>query len=312
MLLAGNAGRVETTLLILVVSTIVVIAGINGRATAVLGTALLAVMVLVSATDPLLRVRTFFGVIEVRNMGERVSEYSGTDAPRHPVLRRAHRRLAATSYYAPGGPMGDVFDDLRTRIPSGARVGVVGLGVGTSLAYALPTDDWTFFEIDQAVIDIARDQRYFTYVRDAAAPVRMVLGDARLSIAEEPAGSFDVLVVDAFSSDSVPVHLLTREALELYHRTLRPGGIVLLHLSNRYYDLLPAVNSTARAAGLGVLALSYSPGPESRERLAAEGSTYAIVGDWPSVERFRSRDWSGSKLGPVFTDDFANLLGTLL
>ena len=311
MLLAGNAGRVETTLLILVVSTIVVIAGINGRATAVLGTALLAVMVLVSATDPLLRVRTFFGVIEVRNMGERVSEYSGTTLHGTQFFDE-DRRLAATSYYAPGGPMGDVFDDLRTRIPSGARVGVVGLGVGTSLAYALPTDDWTFFEIDQAVIDIARDQRYFSYVRDAAAPVRMVLGDARLSIAEEPAGSFDVLVVDAFSSDSVPVHLLTREALELYHRTLRPGGIVLLHLSNRYYDLLPAVNSTARAAGLGVLALSYSPGPESRERLAAEGSTYAIVGDWPSVERFRSRDWSGSKLGPVFTDDFANLLGTLL
>ena len=120
-----------------------------------------------------------------------------------------------------------------------------------------------------------------------------------------------MLVVDAFSSDAVPVHLLTREALQLYHRVLRPGGIVLLHLSNRHYDLIPVANATARSAQLGVLALAYAPGTRLAEELSAAATSYVIVGDWPSVERFRYRDWSDSDLGPIFTDDFANLLAAL-
>ena len=110
---------------------------------------------------------------------------------------------------------------------------------------------------------------------------------------------------------ATPVDLLTREALQLYHRTLRPGGIVLLHLSNRHYDLIPVANATARSAGLGVLALAYAPGTRLAEDLNAAPTSYVIVGDWPSVERFRYRDWSDSRRGAVFTDDFANLLSAL-
>src|SRR5204863_4049422 len=124
-------------------------------------------------------------------------------------------------YYHRTGPMGQAFATF-TGAFAKPHVAVVGLGAGSLAAYAQPGERWTFYEIDPAIEAMARDGRYFTYLRDARAEVRVVLGDARLSLAKEEPAALDLLVVDAFGSDAIPIHLLTREALALYLRDLRP------------------------------------------------------------------------------------------
>jgi len=127
------------------------------------------------------------------------------------------------------------------------RVGVIGLGVGTIAAYARPQDYYHFYEINPLVLKIARSE--FTFLSDCPAHLDIIIGDARLSLAREPSEKFDVLVVDAFSGDSVPVHLLTREAMTLYLQHLQPGGILALHVSNLYLNLAPIVRLNAESLG---------------------------------------------------------------
>lgn len=126
---------------------------------------------------------------------------------------------------------------------------MVGLGAGSLACYAQPGDTWRFFEIDPAVVRMAQDPAWFTFLHVCAPAAPIVQGDARLTIAAEPKSSFDVLVLDAFSSDAIPVHLLTREALRLYWQKIRPGGVLLVHISNRYMELESVVGATASAGG---------------------------------------------------------------
>jgi SAM-dependent methyltransferase len=237
------------------------------------------------------------------------SEFSGTTL--HGLQFLDARRYEPTTYYVRNGPLGDAFADLHTRLPGGASIGVVGLGTGTVAAYERQTDTMTFFEIDQAIIDIARDTRHFDYLADAPVPPQIVLGDARLSLAAQPAKTFDLIVLDAFSSDAVPAHLLTREAMQAYMRTLRPGGIVAFHLSNRYYDLVPAVSSTAKSTGLGAAALAYVPSQARIDQLAARPSSWVVVGRPQDAARFAALGWSQAFDGPVLTDDFSDILRLL-
>jgi hypothetical protein len=149
-------------------------------------------------------------------------------------------------YYAPGGPIGQVI----TTYPKAHHIGVVGLGTGELACYVQPGQDWHFYEIDPAVLRIARDERFFHFMSECGRAVRVDIADGRLALQAEPDATFDLLVIDAFSSDSIPMHLLTREAFSLYSRKLAPGGVLALHVSNRYVKLLPAVAATAAAAGL--------------------------------------------------------------
>ena len=268
-------------------------------------------IVLLAVTTPnqaVYQTRTFFGVIRVDSVGVKNLEYSGTTL--HGMQFQDERRTLSTTYYVSTGPLGQVFDQVRANATR-PSVGVVGLGVGTTAAYARDVDAFTFFEIDQAAVDIARDQRFFSYLANAPSTPRIVLGDARLSLAAEPAGSYDLIILDAFSSDAVPVHLLTSEALATYARTLRPGGFVLYHLSNRYYELSPAVMSTARSLGFNALAIFYAPNASVVESLDATSSTWVIVGSAAALEPFAAGGWSDRAPGPVLTDDFSDLLRTL-
>jgi hypothetical protein len=157
-----------------------------------------------------------------------------------------HRPL---TYYYPNGPAGIVFRYLVDGWNGPRRIGAVGLGTGAIASYARTNQDWTFFELDPAVERLAHDERYFTYLRDSAAKsMTVVIGDARLKLANEPDASFDLLVLDAFSSDAIPIHLLTAEAFGLYERKLAPNGVILMHLSNRYLDLPPVVKKIAETA----------------------------------------------------------------
>ncbi len=196
----------------------------------------LAVVVLPPA--PLFRDRSFFGVTVVRpsSDGERLEILNGTTLHGVQYLDDARRGRPAT-YYVEDGPIGDVFHRLRA-LPApatgaGRSVGLVGLGAGGLAAYSLAGDRWTYFEIDPVVVRVARDPAFFTYLRDAPARPEVVVGDGRLELERVADGAHDLLVLDAFSSDAIPVHLLTVEALGDAMRTVAPGGLLAIHVSNR-------------------------------------------------------------------------------
>ena len=225
--------------------------------------ALLAVTWTSSRTpwSALYRERTFYGVhriVETTGPGLQVVDANGRDvivAQKMRVLvdgvtRHGSqsldptRRLTPTTYYHPSGPLGDIVRGLRLRGPIG-EVALIGLGAGTVAAYGNAGERFTFFEIDAAVARIAQDPKFFTYLSDSRAQVSIVLGDGRRRIAECADGLFDLIVLDAFSSDAIPVHLLTKEAVALYLRKLKPGGCLALHLTNGYLALDPVVAAIA-------------------------------------------------------------------
>jgi hypothetical protein len=216
------------------------------------------------------------------------------------------------SYYHRKGPLGEVFASLQAEHPA-LRIGAVGLGAGAIAAYGRPTDTLRFIEIDPTVVDIARDPRSFTYLRDAKAPTDVVIGDGRLVLDGTPSGSYDLLVLDAFSSDSVPVHLLTVEALATAMRTVVPDGVIAVHISNRYLDLESIVAAAAHANGFVSIIGSDIP-PEELEGLADPsqwvivGRSYADLADLVQGDRWRTAHADGRR---PWTDRFSDLLGAL-
>jgi hypothetical protein len=229
-----------------------------------LGAALAGVLVVAGFVDArnseeIRRARSFFGVLRVT----RDRDIKGYTELRHGTTlhgRQANdptRQGEPLSYYHREGPIGHLFAELQRRSTS-LRIAVIGLGTGTLAAYARPGDAITFYEIDRLVRDIAFDRAYFTYTTDATArgvSQRVELGDARVRLErvkrERPGERYDLIVVDAFSSDAIPVHLLTREALQLYLEMLAPDGVLALHISNRYLNLEPVVANLAEDAALG-------------------------------------------------------------
>lgn len=229
----------------------------------------------------LLRTRTFFGVHTVTRTGTALG----------PALRLRHGTTAhgvqsetgtdrrePTLYYTREGPLGDVFRELRSR-GEPLHVGAVGMGVGAVAGYARPGDRFTFYEIDPEVIWIARDWGRFTYLPGApAGTIDVVVGDARLKLTDAPDDSYDLIVLDAFTSDAIPAHLLTVEALRVYLDKLAPGGLLAFHLSNQHLDLTSVVRGIAEAEGLPVRVRVDSPDPGPPPLLHHRvPSTWAIV-----------------------------------
>ncbi|HEV7658327.1 MAG TPA: fused MFS/spermidine synthase [Allosphingosinicella sp.] len=265
------------------------------------------------------RTRSYFGIYEVRE------QYYASGLVRvlthgttlHGIQSmEPGREREQTSYYAPNSGVGLALANANRLFPgSPARIGVIGLGSGTLSCYAQPGQSWTFFEIDAAMVEVARNR--FTFLSSCAPQARIVLGDARLSLARQPAGSIDILAVDAFSSDAVPMHLLTSEALEVYRRALRPDGIVLFHISNRYLDLQPVIADLAARGGWTAALMEYSPNE-------AEKAANATISVWIALSRSpetiaRLTAASGARAGawldvepqPGFsgwTDDHASIL----
>lgn len=195
--------------------------------------------------------RSFFGVHRVSQNGDwRELVHGNTLHGRQ--NQQAENRKTPLTYYYPNGPVGVAIQKvLEGR--SEADIGIVGLGVGSMAAYARRGDTVTFFEIDPTVIYIARESGLFTFLPDCKGSVRIVQGDARLLMRDEPDRSFDFLVIDAFSSDSIPIHLITLEALQLYLSKLKPTGILALHVSNRYLDLEMVLRGSAERLGVPAL-----------------------------------------------------------
>ncbi len=222
--------------------------------------------------------RNFFGVKRVVVSEDGVFRKLVHGGTTHGVQRigadSGHEPLG---YYHPTGPLGDVFaafDRLQTHAPT-KTVGIIGLGTGGMAAYAKPNQRFTFFEIDPQVVKIADDPSFFSYLRDCAGEAAVTVGDGRLALARA-AETFDLIILDAFSSDAIPTHLLTREALRIYLSKLAPTGFLCLHLSNRYLDLVPVVGNLAHDAGL--ICLARLDTAEKEEVKAGKyPSTYAVL-----------------------------------
>lgn len=220
----------------------------------------------------------------------------------------ARRPLA---YYAETSPIGRLFRPLFSPAPALAkRVGLVGLGAGSLLAYAEPGQQWSVFEIDREVQRIAEDGRYFSYLPEARArdvDVEVVLGDARLTL-PSAAGSFDLLVLDAFSSGSIPVHLLTREAFELYMEKLTRDGILAFHISNRHLDLAPLMRAMATDLGLATALEDGAPSEASTQKLGSRWAFLARSSEALGARGFPSEALSSSASSVrVWTDDRSDL-----
>ncbi len=242
-----------------------------------------------------LSVRNFYGALQVREIGAGASRglalYNGSILHGVQLLDHA-RRMEPTGYYGVDSAVGLVLNSVTK---PNRRVGIIGLGAGTLAAYGRPGDVFRFYEINPLVIDVAR--RYFTFLKESPAHIDVVEGDARLQLAAESPRNFDVLVVDAFSGDAVPVHLLTREAFELYERHLAPGGALAVHVTNSYLNLPPLVIRTAHALGYRAQTIA-SPADESRQVSAA---LWVIVrGSAPPAPQAH-----------VWTDDHSDLLSVL-
>jgi SAM-dependent methyltransferase len=225
--------------------------------------------------DIVLAGRNFYGTHEVMD-GRHGVRYllHGTTIHGAQITESARRR-EPTSYYSRQGPLGDVFRALPQN--QGRQVAVIGLGTGSAAAYAQAGERWIFYEIDPAMERIARDRRLFTFLDDAPGKTETRLGDGRLLMDREPPAAFDVIVLDAFSSDATPVHLLTVEAISLYLEKLKPNGLVLFHLSNRFLDLEPVVAGLARELQLeGRVRRDLLLTPD-RARRGENGSIWAAV-----------------------------------
>jgi SAM-dependent methyltransferase len=291
----------------------------------VMGLALAAVLTVTGFVDrwnneQIHQARSFFGALRIT----RDRDDKGYTELRHGTTLHGRqsldpeRRGEPLSYYYRQGPIGQVFAELDKRSDA-RRVAVIGLGTGTLAAYARTGDAMTFYEIDRLVRDIAFDRAYFTYVtdaRDRGAALRVELGDARIRLdavrRERPGERYDLIAVDAFTSDAIPVHLLTREAFRLYFEMLNPGGLLAVHISNRYLDLEPVVANLAADAALGGRLIQQEDAVEVK---GAAESTWAVLARTPEALGGLARDerWTREKLAldprvGTWTDDFHNVL----
>ena len=256
-----------------------------------------------------LTVRNFYGVLRVSQSSDVTSDDAKRTLTHGTIMHgeqflKSERRRWPTSYY---GPRSGAALALREAVARGPRkIGVIGLGAGTLAAYGLPGDVFRFYEINPLVPRLAASE--FSFLKDSQASIEIAMGDARLSLEREPPEGFDVLAVDAFSSDAIPVHLLTKEAFELYLRHLKEGGVLAVHVSNRYVALEPVVRLAAEV--LGLAAMSVRNDDDDARSIASS--------DWVLVTRRRdffkdpllspaAQTLEGRPGLRLWTDDYSNL-----
>ena len=213
-----------------------------------------------------------------------------------------------TTYYAPESGIGIALKAAGTATP--LNVGVIGLGVGTLAAYGRRGDHYQFYEINPLVVRIASEQ--FSFLRDSPARIDIVLGDGRLSLEREPHQGFDVLAVDAFSGDSIPVHLLTLEATELYFRYLKPQGVLAVHVSNRYLNLIPVVATAALKLNKEAVVVEN----KADKHRGIDASSWVLVGNPEGFLGKQEIEGAGTRILStpqiLWTDDYSSLFKVLI
>jgi spermidine synthase len=272
---------------------------------------------IVRSIDHHTRTRSYFGIYTVGENGSgpgraRILVHGTTT---HGIqLLDPHGATYPTSYYAYGSGIGTA---MRAAGPK-ARIGIVGLGAGTLACYAKPTQDWRFYEIDPAIARIARDTRNFTFLSRCLPHVPIEIGDARLTLATTASASRDILAVDAFSSDAIPMHLLTREAFAGYARVIGRDGLLMVHISNHYVDLQPILAAEAALDGWHAQVLDYRPDADAAAHRAAPSVWVAMSKSPATIARLRASDpkaqWRqlATRSGTAaWTDDYGSILPLL-
>jgi len=258
--------------------------------------------------------RNFFGVLRVTNTPDLNLHsflHGSTVHGRQSTV--PEQRCEPLSYYHREGPLGRIFTQFQNS-RSSANVGIIGLGTGATVSYARANERWTFYEINPAVVSVARSRDYFSYLSDCTkTPVDVVLGDARLKLHNAPDRSYDLLVLDAFSSDAIPVHLMTQQALDLYLSKLAPGGLMVFHISNRNLDLTEVVADLSASRNLSSLSLLDLTPPQPNGK---DPSHWVVLarnsGDYGNLANDReAKPLVTSGAGDVWTDDFSNILSVL-
>jgi hypothetical protein len=257
--------------------------------------------------------RSFFGVYRVVH---------DTDAERHVLFhgttvhgaQNLKTGLQPIGYYHRSGPAGHVIGALAQSRPE-ANAAIIGLGTGALACHGGARQKFTFFEIDPLVEKIARDERLFTYLRDCPPKTEVVIGDARLSLAKAPEKSYDLLVLDAFSSDAIPTHLLTLEAVELFLAKSAADGILLIHISNRYMDLVPILDRLAQRLNLvAFLRNDFHLTAEEKSEGKSVSRWIVMARNRGALAIFLDQSWQpldGRFGGDLWTDDFTNVLKVL-
>ncbi len=263
--------------------------------------------------------RSFFGVLAVREavLTDEQGQPENYHELFHGTTKHGAQRLAANlsriplTYYSRPGPMGQLFKEYDNSDQTW-NIGVVGLGAGALTCYAKDQQHWTLYEIDPLMVSIASNPSYFSYLSQCAPNAAMVVGDARLSLEKESDQHFDLLIMDAFSSDSVPTHLLTKEALALYFKKLKPNGILAFHMTNRHLSLKKVLSINAEALHLASLIQEFKPQQDLPLVVATDWVVMANHAE--TLEPLRlSRLGSWQKLPLYFdmqpwTDDFTNIV----
>jgi hypothetical protein len=231
----------------------------------------------------MLQSRNFYGVLSVKKKSnvhtgfknETLHEiYSGTTKHGLQLVSDLSQQCTPFGYYSPQGPLGSIFSSYN-ELNNNWKIGVVGLGAGEMAGYAKDTQTWTFFELNPAVVDIATNTQYFTYLAECISDFDIQIGDARKTL-EFNQQQLDLLVIDAFTSDSIPTHLLTKEAIDLYFSRLHKNGLLVFHISNRYLDLKKVLANHAEKLGLTLLLQEYRP---------VQTAPLAYRSDWAVLSR---------------------------
>ncbi len=257
--------------------------------------------------------RNFYGSLRVKDVGD-VADQQATRNQLHGVILHGkqylstQRRNELTTYYGSSSGIGRAIAIRQQQGP--VRVGVIGLGTGTLASWGRPGDVFRFYELDPDVIAVARKE--YSFLNESKATIETVVGDARLQLEREPAQRFDVLAIDAFSSDSIPVHLITREALAVYRKHVADGGIIAFHVTNRFLRLAPVVAELAREAGLEAVLVADRPGDD----VPLNNTDWVLVSADPNLGRHPAIAPAREKITPIpgmrpWTDDYSALFQVL-
>ena len=272
-----------------------------------------------SLSHTLFQERSFFGVFSVREAmlldeNQRPEKYHALyhGTTKHGAQRLAsHLKTVPLTYYSRPSPMGQLFKEFDAQNDNWT-IGAVGLGAGALQCYAEPQQKWTFYEIDPLVIKIAKDPQYFSYLQLCGKNLTMTVGDARLSLSNEKNQKFDLLMMDAFSSDSVPTHLLTQEAMKLYFEKLKPNGILAFHITNRHLSIKKVLSDHATQLKLAALIQEFKP---KKEQPLIVATDWVVMAKNPAILEIlrKSRLGSWQKMPLYFdmkpwTDDFTNIV----
>jgi spermidine synthase len=271
-------------------------------------------------------VRSFFGVLKVMDTVDNKFRVLMHGTTIHGAERMAdidgQSKVTPEplSYYHANSALTRALEAARARKAEPMRVAVIGLGTGTFVCWSQPGDAWDIYEIDPAVVRITAEQKRFTFLSNCAPQAPIIMGDARLKLAEAPDGSYDFILVDAFSSDTIPIHLLTREAMQIYAAKLAPHGMVAMHVSNRHLELSSVVAGIAQANGLKTRTNPGIANDEHEEDYAYKFTSTVVIAardneDFGVLGEGDDFAWPVVTAPPgqrIWTDDYSNIVGAIV